>query len=471
MEKIENGNDQKKIIFILGPTGSGKTKISIGLGLTLNGEIINSDAFGLYKSADIMTAKANQSEQKLIKHHLIDILSINADEYKILNYQKDCLRVIKEIQDKGSIPVVVGGTNYYVNEIIFDKMSNIMEESVFDEAINLAEDIIKEGSLEEILKIMEEVKSLIAENINSIDTSDKVEDYLSKLDNKVLYRTLKYVDPKYYDFLHENNKRTILSALTYYFLKGKKKSDKLMKEKIRLRFESSYIIYLNPKDFTILEIRIKKRVAEMLDEGLAEIFQILYYFYSYKFNLDLNKFDFTVGVLQAIGYKEFFPLFQHTVLLEKDLLCQILEFSNQGKNEEIKQIIVNNPKLEDLFNLCKERLITATIKYAKSQKKFIEKRILPFVPPSKIYQVTIEEFAAEKFEIYTNKCKDFVISNLISTEIGEIQEKINKMSTWEKYSCEICKLKNINGETEYQSHLQSRQHKKRKSKINKIPKV
>lgn len=84
MNKLKN-----KIFFIIGPTASGKTWSSIELAKKVNGEILNTDAFSFYKNCDIMTAKATQEEQKVIKHHMISFLNIDDINYSVRNFKKD----------------------------------------------------------------------------------------------------------------------------------------------------------------------------------------------------------------------------------------------------------------------------------------------------------------------------------------------------------------------------------------------
>ena len=108
-----------KIICIVGPTGIGKTKLSISLAKLLNGEIINADSTQIYKGLDIATAKVKDDEKEGIIHHLIDIKDINED-YTVYDYQKDCRNKIKEILDKKKVPIIVGGTGLYIKAALYN---------------------------------------------------------------------------------------------------------------------------------------------------------------------------------------------------------------------------------------------------------------------------------------------------------------------------------------------------------------
>jgi len=108
-----------KPIVVLGPTGVGKTKLSIMLAKHFNGEIINADSMQIYKNFNIGTAKVLKEEQENIPHHLFDIC--NEDYiYTVYDYQKDCRRKIKDILNKGCVPIIVGGTGLYIKAVFFN---------------------------------------------------------------------------------------------------------------------------------------------------------------------------------------------------------------------------------------------------------------------------------------------------------------------------------------------------------------
>jgi tRNA dimethylallyltransferase len=132
-----------KIIVITGPTGVGKTKLSVELAKKVNGEIINADSMQVYKGLDIGTAKIKESEKEGIPHHLFDICDINRN-YTIYDYQKDARRVINEIQSRGNTPILVGGSGLYIKAALYDYEFNVEEfHSEF-------EDLSNEQILEEI---------------------------------------------------------------------------------------------------------------------------------------------------------------------------------------------------------------------------------------------------------------------------------------------------------------------------------
>ena len=113
----------KDIIVIVGPTGIGKTKLSIELAKRLDAEIINGDSVSIYKDLDIGSAKVTEEEKEGIPHYLLSIKEVDED-YTIYHYQKDCREKIKEIQDRGKIPIIVGGTGLYIKAALYDYKFN-----------------------------------------------------------------------------------------------------------------------------------------------------------------------------------------------------------------------------------------------------------------------------------------------------------------------------------------------------------
>ena len=108
-----------EIIVIVGPTGVGKTKVSIELAKALNAEIINGDSVSIYKELNIGSAKPSIEEQSGIPHHLIDIKEVTED-YNVYEYQKDARKIIEEIRRKGKNIILVGGTGLYIKSVLYD---------------------------------------------------------------------------------------------------------------------------------------------------------------------------------------------------------------------------------------------------------------------------------------------------------------------------------------------------------------
>ena len=248
------------IICIVGPTGVGKTKLSVELAKILNGEIINADSTQVYRGLDIATAKVTEEEKENIPHHLFDIKDITED-YTVYDYQKDARNCIKNIISRGKTPILVGGTGLYIKACLYD------------------------------YKFEEENDS---------------KDY-SNYSDEELYKLLLSVDKD--TNIHPNNRKRVERALNYYYsnnesISKKKKTDKLL-------YDAVFIGLTTDRDN--LYNRINKRVDEMVKNGLLEEAKKIF---------DLNVR--TKAVLTPIGYKELFPYFEGKEELNKclDLIKQ-----------------------------------------------------------------------------------------------------------------------------------------------------
>ena len=243
------------IICIVGPTGVGKTKLSVELAKKLNGEVINADSTQVYIGLDIATAKVTEKEKEGIPHHLFDMKEITED-YTAYDYQKDCRAKIDEITKKGKTPILVGGTGLYIKSALYDyKFDN---ESNFN-------------------------------NYDEYSTED-------------LYEMLKKVDLN--TDIHPNNRKRIIRSLNYYNntnkpLSSKEKTDKLLYDVIFIGLTT---------DRDILYDRINKRVDVMLKDGLIDEAKKIY-----ESNIR------TKAIMTPIGYKELFPYFENKITLESAL--------------------------------------------------------------------------------------------------------------------------------------------------------
>ena len=122
----------KDIIVIVGPTGVGKTKLSIELAKRLDGEIINGDSVSIYKRLNIGSAKPTIDEMDGVVHHLIDIRDVDED-YSVYDYQKDCRGAIEDISNRGKRIIIVGGTGLYIKSALYDYKFNTEENNLYDD--------------------------------------------------------------------------------------------------------------------------------------------------------------------------------------------------------------------------------------------------------------------------------------------------------------------------------------------------
>ena len=245
-----------KIIVIVGPTGVGKTKMSVELAKIYNGEIINADSMQIYKYLNIGTAKIKEEEKEGIPHHLFDIKELDED-YSIYHYQKDCRNKINELLNKGKTPILVGGTGLYIKSALYD--------------YTLSE--------------------------------EKVSDTYDDLSDSELYNLLISLDKDI--VIDKNNRRRLIRAINYYKEFGKSINENNNKDK--LLYDNVIFIGLTT-DRDVLYDKINLRVDKMIDEGLLDEVRNLY-----------DKKIYTKPIINGIGYKEVYEYFDNKISYEEML--------------------------------------------------------------------------------------------------------------------------------------------------------
>ncbi len=251
-------NNKKPLIVIAGPTAVGKTDISISLAKRLGGEIISGDSMQVYKEMNIGTAKIMPNEMNGVKHHLIDCFS-PFHSFNVAEFKNEAKRLIYDITERNSIPILVGGTGFYIDSVVYDTDFNEEEE---------------DGYINELYKISEKE-----------DGAD------------ILFNMLMEVDPKSTEIIHKNNIKRVIRALDFYHKNNfpislHNEVEKAKESPYRLSY---FVLTMERKK---LYDRIDKRVDIMFDSGLIEEV------------IKLKKMGVTESLtsMQGIGYKEVLPL-------------------------------------------------------------------------------------------------------------------------------------------------------------------
>lgn len=245
-----------KVISIVGPTGVGKTKLSIELAKKLNGEIINADSTQIYKELNIATAKVTTKEMEGIKHYLIDFKDIN-DNYNVYNYQIDCRKCIETIKNNKKVPIIVGGTGLYIKAALYNYEFNNEE------------------------------------NFESFEN----------LSNDELYEKLIQVDPN--TKIHKNNRKRLIRSLNFYLNNKSPQSENSGSNK--LLYDTIFIgLTLDRENLYNI---INNRVDKMLSNGLIEEAKLLY-----------DRKIYSKAVMTPIGYKELFEYFDKKITLEEAII-------------------------------------------------------------------------------------------------------------------------------------------------------
>lgn len=245
---------KKPLIILTGPTAVGKTALSIALAQKINGEIISADSMQVYKHMDVGTAKIRPEEMQGIKHYLIDEIE-PYEEFSVSEFQKRTLKYMDEIYAKGKIPIIVGGTGFYIQSVLYD--------------IEFSETEIEN------------------------DYRNELYDLAKEKGNLYLHAILNEIDPVSAQKIDPNNVKRVVRAIEYYEQTKTRISDHNEEQRKRTS-PYNFIYFVLTTDRTILYERINRRVDIMLENGLIK-----------EVN-ELKAMGYTKDMvaMKGIGYKE-----------------------------------------------------------------------------------------------------------------------------------------------------------------------
>lgn len=270
------------LIAVVGPTASGKTKLAVEICKKLNGEVVSCDSMQIYTGMDIATAKPTPEERQGIPHHLIGFAKIT-DTYSVAAYCEDAKNIIADIDSRGKLPVLTGGTGLYYSSLV-DNISFIEEDTDYEYR-------------EELRKIAQEKSPAH------------------------LLQMLREIDPESAEVLHENNLGRIIRALEIYRTTGKTKTEQEAQSRTVPSPYNLMVIGLDARDRNFLYERINRRVDLMLEEGLLQEAKEFY---------DSNPSSTAV---QAIGYKELKPFLDGALPLEECVENLKMKTRNYAKRQ------------------------------------------------------------------------------------------------------------------------------------------
>ena len=258
--------EKKPLIILTGPTAAGKTSLSIELAKSIGGEIISADSMQVYKKMDIGTAKIRPEEMQGVPHYLIDELD-PSEEFNVVAFVEKSKEAMKKIYAAGHIPIIVGGTGFYIQALLYD--------------IDFSQHEDKESYRKELEQL----------------ATEKGKEYL--------YEILKKKDPEYATITHCNNVKKVIRALEYYKETGKKLSEH-NEEQRQKESPYNFAYFVLYHDREELYDRINRRVDLMMEDGL--LFEVE----------SLIKEGYTKNLvsMQGLGYKEFFDYFDGRMTLE-----------------------------------------------------------------------------------------------------------------------------------------------------------
>ncbi|XP_054620096.1 tRNA dimethylallyltransferase [Dunckerocampus dactyliophorus] len=404
------------LVVILGSTGTGKSKLAIEIGKRLQGEIISADSMQVYQGLDIITNKVTVEERSQCRHHMISFVDPLVSNYTVVDFRNKALTLIDNMHNRNKLPIIVGGTNYYIESLLWQVLLDAGKESSADG-----------------------------------DTDRKLE--LEKLGEVELHKRLLEVDPKMAAMLHPNDKRKIARSLQVYEETGIPHSSWLEEQRCQqggdglggpLRYPDPCIFWLHA-DMDALDKRLDARVDEMLSVGLIEELQDFHARFNQK-KVQNDSQNYQHGIFQSIGFKEF-----HDYL------------TAPGSTTQQERDVLRNKGVEALK--------MATRRYARKQNKWVRNRFLkrPGDSVPAVYGLDVTDVAKWEETVLNPALQ--ILDSLCKHEEPTVPpiralraEQVNKRS---RHTCDLCD-KVIIGDLEWAAHLKSKKHhfhvrKKRKT--------
>lgn len=258
---------KEPLIVLTGPTASGKTALSIELAKAIGGEIISADSMQVYRQMDIGTAKIRPEEMEGIPHYLVDVLEPD-DPFNVVVFQQMAKAAMKKIRENGHIPIIVGGTGFYIQAILND------------------------------IDFKENEDDGYRSHLEAMAASDGGPERL--------YEMLKEVDPESTEKIHCHNTKRVIRALEYFHQTGQKISEHNEQESRKESpYNFAYFVLNRPRE--VLYERIDQRVDQMMEEGLVQEVR----------KLKDRGYDRSLVSMQGLGYKELVPAIRGDISLDE----------------------------------------------------------------------------------------------------------------------------------------------------------
>ncbi|KAK2616979.1 tRNA dimethylallyltransferase, mitochondrial [Conoideocrella luteorostrata] len=420
------------LLVVLGSTGTGKSDLAVELARRFKGEIINSDAMQLYNGLPIITNKITPVEQKGIPHHLLGHIPLHEAPWVVDTYKREATKVISEIRSRGNLPILVGGTQYYVDPLLFTDV---------------------------ILDEVQQPQS--ADSVMTFPILDQP--------TEVLLEELRKCDPIMAERWHPKDRRKISRSLEIYLHTGKPASSFYAEQEARKVAMARGEVAVQPwekllfwvySEKEILRERLDKRVDKMRHAGLLDEVRELY---TCKKEMDkMGKTqDTTKGIFQSIGYKQFEPY---------------LQALDAGKGDaEIEKL--NAAALEDMK--------AATRRYANYQTKWIrlkQMRRLQDEGPEAVNSLYVVDstdtslFQENVVEPAAQLTEKFLRGDLLpaAADISETARRVLSSAiepppkeTPMKRTCEVCQTVLVT-EQAWERHVKSTGHRRVMKKKQKL---
>ncbi|RWR82515.1 tRNA dimethylallyltransferase 2 isoform X1 [Cinnamomum micranthum f. kanehirae] len=422
-----------KLVVIMGATGSGKSRLSIDISSFFPIEIINADSMQVYQGLDVLTNKVPIEDQKGVPHHLLGSVSANVD-FTAKDFRDQAIPIIDDILSRNSLPVIVGGTNYYIQALVSAfLLDDLRDNDECDQNSHLGDP-----------------------DPNSTFDWDDV-DLCSGFDH------LKEVDPAAANRIHPNNRRKVAHYLNLYASTGVPPS-KLFQGKASEKwgrvdnFRYNCCFLWVDASLCALDRYVDKRVDSMIDAGLL----------NEVYNIYNPNADYTRGLKQAIGVREF----------EEFLGCYLSNpetcYSCNNRNDYESSTKTGLPPTDTSI----DRLKANTRRLVRRQKRRLN-RLRTFFGWDLHYIDATEAFLSNSGDSWTtrvvkpcvNIIEAFIHENKSSLRDSKMLDSADAQSVerdlWTQYVCEACGNRILRGAHEWEEHKLGRRHRKRVLRLRK----
>ncbi|KKA26697.1 hypothetical protein TD95_003351 [Thielaviopsis punctulata] len=432
MTMAANPKPAAPLVVIMGSTGTGKSDLAVEVAQRFGGEIINADAMQMYRGLPVVTNQLTPDEQRGIPHHLLAHIDLDRETWAVGDWKREALALIGDIRSRGKLPIVVGGTHYYLNGLLFEDIL------VTEESDNTSE-----------FPILDEP-------------------------TEVLHAKLREVDPVMADRWHPNDRRKIRRSLEIYLRMGKKASDIYAEQQLRQQKANNNtqqdaasnngpwetLLFWVHTEAEVLKTRLDMRVDKMEAAGLMTEVQEMWDYLTTKKAAGIPV-DLTRGIWQTIGFKEF---------------RAYLEAANAASEVTTTTTTSAAADLAALKAKALEDMKTATRQYAKYQIRWIRRKLLPLLrdegpaATSKLFVLDSTDACAYASTVVA-PALDITASFLAGRslpapeELSEAaretlraaEEPVKPRAIPVKKTCELCHMTLVS-EDQWQKHIKSRRH-------------
>ena len=435
-----------KILVIVGPTAVGKTKLSIELASRFNGEIVSADSMQIYRGFDIGSAKASISEQNLVPHHLLSIIDPTDISFHVGKWVSLARCAITDILARSKLPIIVGGSHYYIDNLLFPKYS-------FDPATP---------------------SSSTPPTPHPDSSSPAIPDALpSDLAAAEAYALLSRIDPLRAQDLHPRDLRKVRRALEIYYSTGKLSSAQRL-ETAQCPYDAFFIQL--QAEAELLNQRVDARVASMKASGIISEIDALADIVlkdDCAFHSPLSA-ENPVGIWQAIGFKEFIPYlsFSHPSL---DLIPEIYDSttssssSSSSSSSDLTLVMSsidsqsNDPASlaivrEKLIDACLTNLAQNTRRYVKYQTQYLTNTFVPQIPSEKL--LVLDTSDPSRWDEFVSQPSLHHVRQFLASPAPDLPSLPQPRPKQARSFCSDCDLVLI-GDSSITQHFTSNRHRKR----------